>query len=501
MKTGFTMAGLTAIADIIVMVLSFFGAFHLRNLLALHPAHHGVLLEDYEAFLIYVVLIWLVFLKTCGAYGLYGRSGQEDIARPVAAASLNSTTVMMAATFLIKDYDLSRMIFLLFAAMTCMWLLLIRIIFRRVFGAMRKRGTGLVNCLLVGCPADVERVSQRLLNPVFGLCPLGLVLPMKSEAAGMESGSVPADLQPHSSSITGPMAIPGTSATSLIPTVSGDFVELSIESIPVLGTVDGLRGLIGQTGAEEVVFLPGAVETQELFSLRSTIASTGVAMSIIPDPESMVPTATDIKFFDGLMAIEVLPGRDRGPYRLVKRFFDMIFALGVLILTAPLMLLVAFAIRILDGSPVLFRQRRIGKCGREFTIYKFRTMQTQADAYETSPRNRQDPRLTGLGRLLRRFCLDEMPQFMNVLLGDMSVVGPRPEMPFIVDGYDELARRRLEVLPGITGMWQVYGRERMAFIHEDIKFDIYYVENQSLLLDLEIILATIPVMFLGKGSV
>lgn len=463
LRVNFTLAGLTALADIMAMAVSFMGAFHLRNTLGLHPAHHTVRIEDYESFLIYVVLIWLLFLKNCGAYALYNRSGQEDISRPVVMAASYSFVVMMAATFLIKGYDLSRLVFLLFTVLSALALIFIRAGFQRLLHGMRRRGRGLVNCLLVGTVSQSRGVSERLLHPLYGLNALGLVL---------------------------------TSPELTEQTCAGQ------DELPILGTLEDLEGLISTTQAREIYFLPGSLQVQELFALRNRLASTGVAMSMIPDPDTMVPTATAIKFFDGLMAIELLPGRSRRLYRSFKRLFDIFFSLILLVLLSPLLGLIALLVRLLDGAPVLFVQKRVGLQGRIFHIYKFRTMEADAPAYEASPRHGEqgDPRLTALGRWLRKFCLDELPQFFNVLKGDMSIVGPRPEMPFIVEKYDHTARRRLEVLPGITGMWQVYGRHRMAYIHEDIKFDIYYVENQTFLLDLELIAATIPVILFGRGS-
>ncbi|MFG0297849.1 MAG: sugar transferase [Maioricimonas sp. JB045] len=180
-----------------------------------------------------------------------------------------------------------------------------------------------------------------------------------------------------------------------------------------------------------------------------------------------------------------------------KRCFDIVFSASVLLLTAPFSLLVALAIWLESGGPILFRQQRVGKNGRLFWIYKFRSMYPETPKYAITPTNDEcDPRVTRVGRLLRKSGLDELPQFWCVLRGDMSVVGPRPEMPFIVEAYTPRARRRLRVLPGITGPWQI-SPHRHEPIHENLHYDLYYLAHRSLQLDLVLIVRTAVLAFLA----
>ena len=177
-----------------------------------------------------------------------------------------------------------------------------------------------------------------------------------------------------------------------------------------------------------------------------------------------------------------------------KRMFDAVFSLCVLILSLPAIILVAAAIRLTSSGPAIFRQQRIGKDGKPFTIYKFRTMYVDAAPYATTPRSDdRDPRVTWIGRYLRRSGSDELPQFVNVLRGEMSVVGPRPEMPILVEQYTPRQRRRLRVLPGVTGLWQI-NEARRDPIHENLHFDMYYIRNRSAWLDLTLIARTCFVM-------
>ncbi len=183
-------------------------------------------------------------------------------------------------------------------------------------------------------------------------------------------------------------------------------------------------------------------------------------------------------------------------YELVKRPFDYLIALLLIAFLAPLWLSIAVALKLDSRGPVLFRQRRVGINGRLFDIYKFRSMYVDAPAYAFSPKESDDPRITRVGRFLRRTSLDELPQLINVLRGDMSLVGPRPEMPFIVKRYNAHHRQRLQVTPGITGLWQL-SADRGYLIHENIQYDLYYIRNRSFFMDIAILLHT--VVFAMRG--
>jgi lipopolysaccharide/colanic/teichoic acid biosynthesis glycosyltransferase len=185
--------------------------------------------------------------------------------------------------------------------------------------------------------------------------------------------------------------------------------------------------------------------------------------------------------------------------RLLKRMLDIVVSLVVLILALPLLACVAVLIKLDSPGPVLIRQRRIGKCGVPFRMWKFRSMQSGVCRYAPSPVSEGDPRLTKIGRALRRFSIDELPQLVNVLQGAMSLVGPRPEMPFIVQNYDARERLRLRAIPGITGLWQI-SPARATPIHQHVELDLFYIENRNIFLDLAILLRTITAVFRGIGA-
>jgi exopolysaccharide biosynthesis polyprenyl glycosylphosphotransferase len=186
-------------------------------------------------------------------------------------------------------------------------------------------------------------------------------------------------------------------------------------------------------------------------------------------------------------------------YAAGKRVIDL--ALGSVIagLSLPLLALCAIRIRFESPGPVIFSQTRIGRDGKPFTIYKLRTMRDDVDPYSDSPEHDRDPRLTPFGQWLRNTSLDELPQLWNVLRGEMSLVGPRPEMPFLVERYDEWERRRLAVLPGMTGLWQILGRKELP-MKENLQYDFYYIRNRSLLFDLSILVRSIGVVLTRKGA-
>jgi lipopolysaccharide/colanic/teichoic acid biosynthesis glycosyltransferase len=159
------------------------------------------------------------------------------------------------------------------------------------------------------------------------------------------------------------------------------------------------------------------------------------------------------------------------------------------VIGSPLFLFLATLIKLDSKGPALFRQERVGLSRRRFKMFKFRTMYTEVPAYAHSPRESDDRRITRLGRFLRRTSLDELPQLLNVLRGDMSLVGPRPEMPFIVETYTERHAQRLQVKPGITGLWQLSG-DRNYLIHENMEYDLYYIQHRNFFMDLAILLHT-----------
>ncbi len=255
-----------------------------------------------------------------------------------------------------------------------------------------------------------------------------------------------------------------------------------------------------------------SVECEEFISSREILRSYSREIATWADTEEhdwgfwlLCSEATRLERWERLRNIpmasqEVMKVSGSHAQDLVKRCWDVGVALLLLVALFPVLLLVAVLIKLDSPGPVFFRHNRVGKNERIFTLLKFRSMTTDAPKYEKSPTSVADARLTRVGRWIRRMSIDEMPQLINVLKGEMSLVGPRPEMPFIVDRYDRIACRRLIVKPGITGLWQI-SPARAFPIHDNLQYDIHYIRNQSFLLDCAIIMRTITAVIHGVGAI
>lgn len=251
------------------------------------------------------------------------------------------------------------------------------------------------------------------------------------------------------------------------------------------------RELINELRIDEIYISQSGLSqhrTNEIVALAAenfiTVSFVGIAYPFAGDRHSSV------RVMDGLMVTSASPDTQREIfYSVAKRGFDVIVAALLLVLSLPLWLLAAIWVKSSSRGPVLFRQERVGRGGRPFGMYKFRSMYVSAPRYSPSPRDHRDPRITPAGRFLRRTSLDELPQLINVILGDMSLVGPRPEMPYVVEQYGSVERQRLSVPQGITGLWQL-SADRKYSIHQSLEYDLYYIENRSFFLDIALLLHT-----------
>lgn len=272
------------------------------------------------------------------------------------------------------------------------------------------------------------------------------------------------------------------------------------EGKDVLGGLERLVALKEKYGIIEVfVGLPTATYQRNM-EIVEYCRALGLKVSVVPPTYGSHMHRIDVEEIGGIPILREKFYKPSFLYPFFKRGFDLIIALMALVALSPVMLVIMIATRLDSPGPVLFRQRRVGLSGREFDFYKFRTMYVSANPYAMTPQSAGDPRITPLGRWLRRSSLDELPQFINVLNGSMSIVGPRPEMPFIVKSYNDQQRERLRVKPGITGIWQI-SAVRGEPIHANIEYDLFYIENQSLLLDLIVMLKTVITAARGIGAI
>lgn len=293
------------------------------------------------------------------------------------------------------------------------------------------------------------------------------------------------------------------------------FVSTDVESgrpggLEIVGTLDRLPDAIRQSGADCVFVASSAVATERIREVASAARRMGAELKISANIPEVLATRISTQPVAGVMAVTLHPAELYGWQAALKRTVDLVGSTVGLVLTAPLFVGLALLVRMSTPGPVLFRQERIGRRERPFSMLKFRTMVVGADAMRdqlgelnsaTAPlfKVRDDPRLHRFGRWMRRWSLDELPQLWNVAVGDMSLVGPRPPLREEVERYEEWHLDRLEVRPGMTGLWQVGGRADLPF-DDYVRLDLFYIENWSLSYDLFILAKTVPAVVRGKGS-
>lgn len=280
--------------------------------------------------------------------------------------------------------------------------------------------------------------------------------------------------------------------------------------LAILGRVDDVRDIVNAQNIDDVILALPPTAHQKVNRVVSQLLKLPVNVRIIPDYFSLALFRATVDDFGGIPMINLRDPALNDYQRLSKRLFDLCLGSLLTLAALPVMTLIATAIKLDSSGPVLFRQKRVGENGRLFDMYKFRSMvinaeklQEQVNQVDTEGhvihKVENDPRVTKVGRFIRRWSLDELPQFLNVIKGDISLVGPRPELPWLVEEYEPWQRKRFAVPQGITGWWQVNGRsDKTMHLHTDE--DLYYVQNYSLWLDIYIILKTPWVVFRGKGA-
>jgi exopolysaccharide biosynthesis polyprenyl glycosylphosphotransferase len=281
---------------------------------------------------------------------------------------------------------------------------------------------------------------------------------------------------------------------------------------PVFGPLATAPEVVAVQGIDEVVMALPSRAQAETERLALDLQSLPVNVRLVPDVFSMIFIRASVEDFAGIPLIGLREPAIEGMARATKRAFDLVIAGGLLLLAAPAMAVIAAAIRLESSGPVFFRQQRAGENGKLFEILKFRTMAVGSEAWEMElahelgegpplfEKRPDDPRVTRVGRILRRWSLDELPQLFNVLKGDMSLVGPRPELPWLVERYEPWQRKRFAVPQGMTGWWQVRGRSDRADHRQRVEDDLYYIRNWSMWLDLRILWMTIGAVLRGEGA-
>lgn len=268
----------------------------------------------------------------------------------------------------------------------------------------------------------------------------------------------------------------------------------------VAGGQEQIARLKSARGLKEVfIAMPNATH-QRTLEIVHCCRKEGLSVSVVPPTYGHQMHNLEVEDIGGIPIVREKEASPHVFYSFLKRLFDLAVSAAAILALSPLYAVLALVVKFDSPGPVIFRQKRVGLNGREFDFFKFRTMHVDSNPYAHTPTMAEDPRITRFGRWLRRSSLDELPQFWNVLKGDMSLVGPRPEMPFIVAQYNEEQRERLKVRPGITGVWQI-SAVRGEPIHANMEYDLFYIEHRSLLLDLIIMVKTVVTAVRGIGAV
>ena len=278
----------------------------------------------------------------------------------------------------------------------------------------------------------------------------------------------------------------------------------------VIGSTAEARDVIERNQVDHVIIALPRSAYVKVDEMVGEFYGLPVRVSVIPDYFHLSIHHTRLVEFAGLPMLELRAPALTENQRLIKRIFDVIVTILLLVFLIPVMMIIALLILIFDGKPVLYVQRRVGENARPIKIFKFRTMIREADKLFDQVaakdengnilyKRKDDPRVTKLGKFLRRFSLDELPQFFNVLRGTLSLVGPRPELPKIVEQYQPWQRARLAVPQGLTGWWQIQGRSDRP-LHLNIEDDLFYIEHYSMWLDISIIIKTLWIVIRGKGA-
>lgn len=452
--------------DLLALNASFYGAHLIRKNLLIFLKKPHIPFLYYHSFLLFLNAVLPLIFFSLGLYrSRRGELWVDELFR-VGKGVLVGSLLLMAGSYLVQGYKFSRSMILMFAVLCIMLMFALRWSAISWFNSLRKRGFNRQRTLVVGTGPAAAIVRNEL---------------QQRQEIGID--------------IVGFAQVSGDE-----PAAEGERL------VPVLGTREQVSDLVQAHNIHEVIIATEA-DTRELIVRCKQV---GVNVRLVTDLYRLSMQEMAFEELAGIPMVYFQANPLFGLNRFLKRSLDLLVSGLGLVLLAPLFGLIAAAIKLETPGPVFFTQERIGKQRVPFRFFKFRSMCADAEQMKaqlvalneaSGPlfKIRRDPRITKVGRILRRYSLDELPQLINVFRGEMSLVGPRPPVRSEVDQYSEWALKRLETRPGITGLWQVSGRSDLPF-EEMLKLDLYYIWNWSLENDLKILLRTIPVVLSGKGA-
>ena len=417
----------------------------------------------YMQLLILIVPCYLILYYGCGLYTPKRVQGRRLEFANIAKANLLGFLSITLVLYMIKEKHISRTMLGIFLVINSLLELLERNAIRYVLRKMRKKGYNQKHILLVGYSRAAEEYINRIIeNPQWGYTVRGIL------DDHVEAGTI-------------------------------------YRGIKVVGRIANLPVILPENKLDEIAITLGLNEYFRLEEIAALCEKSGVHTKFIPDYHNIIPTKPYTEDLLGLPVVNIRYVPLSNTFNaMVKRLMDVVGSLCCIILFSPIMLAACLGIKLTSPGPLIYRQVRVGLHNRSFEMYKFRSMEVQPETEETKAWTvKNDPRVTGIGKFMRKTSIDELPQLFNVLKGDMSLVGPRPERPFFVEKFREEIPRYMvkhQVRPGMTGWAQVNGYRGDTSIRKRIDCDLYYIENWTLGLDIKILFLTVFRGFVNKNA-
>ena len=454
--------------DALIMVVAFALSWYIRIIVIagnelFKPAVGVLPMEVYFAALYFIIPGYLILYSS---FNLYTPRRVTKLTGEIAEIIKANTVGLigfLVVLYMIKMTHFSRGVIFIFFGLNIVLCSISRIILRKILRFFRAKGYNLKHIMLVGYSRAAEAYISRITdNPQWGYA-----------VAGVLDDDVP--------------------------------VGTSYHGVKVIGRIDELQDYLDKNSYDEITVTLPLDNYDRLEELVAKCEKSGVHTKFIPDYTSLFPSNPYTEDVQGLAVINIryIP-LSNFLNKAVKRLMDIVGSIVAMIIFSPFMLFAVIAIKATDKGPIIFKQERVGLQGKPFMMYKFRTMAVQTESEEkTGWTTRNDSRVTKVGKFLRRTSIDEMPQFFNILKGDMSLVGPRPERPQFVEKFKEQIPRYMvkhQVRPGLTGWAQINGYRGDTSIRKRIEFDIYYIENWTIWFDLKILAGTFSHGFINKNA-
>jgi Undecaprenyl-phosphate glucose phosphotransferase len=454
---------LRVLLDVAIVAVAFSGAWNIRfGSPKTFPFNELPRPEDTLLVLAEALVLWPLCLRAAGLYRAQRQKSVLDEALSVLQATLVAGVLLVVLTYFTAESRYSRGMLIIFTGLSFVGVGLVRVLFKETLMAMRSRGYNLRFVLVLGA----GRLARQLIEAVEGHKELGF-------------------------------------RTVGVLSVTRKRVGTDVAGIPVIGTLRDLKQVLDTRGVDQVLVALPSRSAHHLPRVMEVLADTTVDVKLVPDVYQYATLFGGLEEFGGLPIVNLQSTGVLGINAITKRIFDLAFASAFLLLLSPVMALIALLVKAGSKGPVLFRQERVGLDGQPFQMLKFRSMKVEAEAGGAAFAQKDDPRATRLGALLRRSSLDELPQLFNVLRGEMSLVGPRPERPVFIQKFRRRIPRyqlRHMVKAGMTGWAQIHGLRGRTSIEKRVEYDLYYIEHWSLLLDLKILARTMAFGFLSRNA-